>query len=171
MNTNNKALLVIDIQKGLTNNKKLYNDIQFIDTVNFAIEKFRQSDTNMVIFVQHINKLLIEGSPDWEVDERINKKENDYVVQKRYGNAFKKTELKDILKKFQVDEIFACGLVSHGCVKATCIGGLKQGFKVSLLKNGHTNWDKNAEKKIVKVNSQLSKLGVEILDKNEAIYR
>ena len=77
MNTNNKALLVIDIQNGLTTKRKLFNDAQFIDTVNFAIEKFRQSDSNMVIFVQHVNRLLIEGSSDWEVDVRINKIEND----------------------------------------------------------------------------------------------
>ena len=52
------------------------------------------------------------------------------------------------------------GLVSHGCVKATCLGGLYEGFEISLLKNGHTNWNKNAESKITETENELIKKGV-----------
>ena len=35
----------------------------------------------------------------------------------------------------------------HGCVKATCLGSIREGYKTNLLKNGHTNWNKDAEVK------------------------
>ncbi|MEJ2568568.1 MAG: isochorismatase family protein [candidate division WOR-3 bacterium] len=68
-----KALLVIDVQEGLTKGKKLYNEKVFINTLNSAIDKFRkQGDT--IIFFQHNNKQLAEGKKEWEIDSRIDKK-------------------------------------------------------------------------------------------------
>jgi nicotinamidase-related amidase len=48
------------------------------------------------------------------------------------------------------------GLASHGCVKATCYGGIEEGFKTSLLKNGHTNWNKDAEIKISQTEKEVN---------------
>jgi nicotinamidase-related amidase len=123
-----KALLLIDIQKGLTKRKGLYNVSVFFDTVNDAIAQFRNAG-NLIVFVQHNNKFLINGESDWEIDSRIEKRCDDKVVQKFHGNAFKGTDLKSVLEGFHIKEIVVCGLVSHGCVKATCIGGLSLGFK------------------------------------------
>ena len=161
-----KALLLIDIQKGLTNRKGLYNDLLFFETVNFAINKYRNFGYN-VIFIQHNNKQLINGSIDWEIDNRIDKNHTDLILQKQHGNAFEKTELKFILENKDIKEILVCGLVSHGCVKSTCIGGLNHGFKTNILTNGHTNWNKDAEIKISSTESELNQLGVKIIDKEE----
>ena len=38
-----KALLVVDIQVGLTKRKELYNETLFIETVNNAIVRYRES--------------------------------------------------------------------------------------------------------------------------------
>jgi nicotinamidase-related amidase len=161
-----KALLLVDIQKGLTNKKGLYNDLLFFETVNFAVEKYRDFGYS-IIFIQHNNKQLINGTTDWEIDSRINKMHTDHVLHKQYGNAFEKTELKLILENKNIQEILVCGLVSHGCVKSTCIGGLSEGFETNILANGHTNWNKDAEIKISSTESELSRLGVKIIDKQE----
>ncbi|MCF8298009.1 MAG: isochorismatase family protein [Saprospiraceae bacterium] len=158
-----KALLIIDIQIGLTSGKKLFNEISFIDTVNSAIQKIRDSG-NIVVFVQHSNKLLVNGEKAWEIDNRLDKNENDIYLQKQHGNAFQNTDLKSILEAKKVDEIVVCGLVSHGCVRATCLGGLDNGFSSLLLKNGHTNWNKDAEIKILKTETELVKKGVMVID-------
>jgi nicotinamidase-related amidase len=52
------------------------------------------------------------------------------------------------------------GLVSHGCVKATCPGGLSEEFEILLLENGHTNWNKDAESKITETENELINTGV-----------
>ena len=121
-----KAILLIDIQQGLTNRKDLYNKPLFYESVNFALNKYRTLG-NIVIFIQHNNKQLINGTNDWELDNKINRASKDITLQKHHGNAFEKTDLKAILENKHINEILICGLVTHGCVKATCVGGLKQG--------------------------------------------
>lgn len=156
---NMKALILIDIQNGLTKKKTLYNVKQFIDSVNSAIKVYRDSDSK-IIFVQHNNNQLTNGTFDWEIDQRIDKQENDVVIQKNHGNAFQKTDLKQTLLDSKINSITIGGLVSHGCVKATCLGGLTEGFETFLLKNGHTNWNKDAETKISETEKELFKSGV-----------
>ena len=154
-----RALILIDIQNGLTQKKTLYNEKLFFDTVNSAIKAYRDSGSK-IIFVQHNNNQLRRGTPDWEIDERIDKHENDKVIQKNHGNAFQNTDLKQILTDFKINSVTIGGLVSHGCVKATCIGGLAEGFEISLLQKGHTNWNKDARIKIVETEKELIKSGV-----------
>ena len=157
-----KALLVIDVQEGLTKGKKLYNEKVFINTLNSAIDKFRkQGDT--IIFFQHNNKQLAEGKKEWEIDSRIDKKKDDIVLQKSHSDAFEKTDLQNILQENKIEEITISGLVSYGCVKHTCIDGIQRGFKTHLLSNGHTNWNKDAQDKIALTEAELEKLGVKII--------
>jgi nicotinamidase-related amidase len=156
-----KALILIDLQHGLTRNR-LYEEDAFLVNINFSIKKFRDSNSK-IIFIQHTNNQLQIGSFDWEIDNRINKQENDVVIQKKHPNAFQKTKLKQVLLDFKIDSITIAGLVSHGCVKATCLGGLAEGFDISLLKNGHTNWNKDARIKIADTEIELSKKGVKLV--------
>ena len=155
-NYNMRALILIDIQNGLTKKKTLYNESVFFDTVNSTIKAYRDSDFK-IIFVQHNNNQLKNGSSDWDIDSRIDKQENDYVIQKKHGNAFQNTDLKITLEDLEIKLVTVGGLVSHGCVKATCLGGLSEGFEVSLLKNGHTNWNKDADNKILATEKELIK--------------
>jgi nicotinamidase-related amidase len=154
-----RALILIDIQNGLTKKKPLYNERIFIDTINSEIESFRNLNYK-IVFVQHNNKQLERGTSDWEIDDRIYRLDSDCVIQKEHGNAFQNTELKTILLDSGINSIIIGGLVSHGCVKATCMGGLTEGFEVRLLKNGHTNWNKDAESKILETEKELVKNGV-----------
>ncbi len=159
-----KALLVVDVQEGLTKRKKLYNEQLFIETVNSAINNFREQG-NIVILFQHNNKRLVKGTQEWEIDSRIDKRKEDIVLQKSHADAFEKTDLQNILKENNIEEITISGLVSHGCVKRTCIGGIKRGFRTYLLAKGHTNWDKDAEQKISSTEAELRKSGVKIIEK------
>lgn len=158
-----KALIVIDIQNGLTMKKNLYNDTIFINTVNLAISKFRKSE-NMVIFVQHNNKILSKGSFDWQLDDRLNFKMEDQVFQKEHGNTFTNIELVNLLKENNIKEIVMAGLVTHGCIRYSCLGGIKEGFKVSILKNGHTSWNIDAKEQIECLELELAELNVSVLE-------
>ncbi|MEA4840989.1 MAG: isochorismatase family protein [Bacteroidales bacterium] len=154
-----KALIIIDIQNGLTRRNSLYHEDIFLETINSAIKTYRDSDSR-IVFVQHNNNQLKSGTFDWEIDRRIDRQESDTVVQKSHGNAFQKTDLKTVLSASGINSITIGGLVSHGCVKATCLGGLAEGFETSLLKNGHTNWNKDAQIKIADTEEELVKSGI-----------
>ena len=160
-----KALLVVDIQKWLTEHN-LHDFPIFIQTVNQTISTFRESG-DLIIFVQHNNVILRKNTDNWEIDDRVDKQDGDIVVQKFQGNAFAKTDLESIIRENNIDEIVVCGLISHGCVKATCLGSLKLGFPTALVKNGHSNWHKKAVDKINLVEKELVDKGATIfsLDK------
>lgn len=161
-----KALLVGDIQNGLTKRMNLCNNSVFFDSVNQAIQIFRETD-NIIIFIQHNNKQLLYSTNDWEFDSRIEKRNNDIIIQKFHGDAFIKTDLESILYRNEVKEIIVCGLVSHGCVKSTCLGGFKSGLKTNVLAAGHTSLNKDALLKIWNTESDLSKIGIQKVDINE----
>jgi nicotinamidase-related amidase len=156
-----KALLVIDVQNNLTSRKDFYNLGKFITTINTSIIENRR-EGNLIVFFQHNNKLLENGTTGWEIDHRLEKASDDLVLQKFNGDSFEGTILGGLLKEKAIKEILVCGLVSSGCIKATCKGGIKRGFKVQLLRNGHSCWGKDAEKIIAKTESELITLGVEI---------
>jgi nicotinamidase-related amidase len=53
------------------------------------------------------------------------------------------------------------GLVTHGCVKATCMGAKDLGYEVILVKDGHSNFNKQAAKLIDEWNRKLGDGGAE----------
>lgn len=158
-----KALIAIDIQNGLTKSKPLHSEQFFIKTVNKAIKTYRDSNYP-IVFVQHINKLLQKDTQNWEIDQRIDRQTGDLIIQKKHGNAFQNTRLKTILTELGIKSITLCGLSSHGCVKASCLGGMSEGFETSILKHGHSNWNKDAGKRILLTEKELLEKGVEIIE-------
>ena len=156
-----KALLLIDIQKGLTK-RALYNKELFLNTVNTAIEKYRENN-DQIIFVQHQNNQLVPNTAEWEIDESISIDKKDKIFSKDKGDAFTNQALISFLKENNIDDILVGGLVSHGCVMYTCRGGLEKGFNITLLKNGHTCWNADAKIKIKNTEDTLRQLGVSVL--------
>ncbi|MCK5129190.1 MAG: isochorismatase family protein [Clostridiales bacterium] len=153
-----KALLIVDVQNGLTA-RKLHKKELFIESINKEIDEFR-SNNDLIIFVQHENKQLINGTKDWEIDNRMNSSSNDLFYTKTQGNAFSNETLVANLKECNISEILICGLVSHGCIAHTCRGGIELGFNIRLLKNGHTNWHKDAANKIMEAEKALEAIGI-----------
>lgn len=154
-----KALLVVDIQAGLLANNKVYEEDLFLETVNNKIKEFQESG-DLIVYIQHNNKNLIYGKPDWQIDKRILKRDEDIVIQKFHGNAFIDTDLRKVFNANNIDEVTVCGLVTHACVRATCHGCIDEGYKTILLKNGHSNWQPNPEQTIRDVEGELWGMGV-----------
>ena len=158
-----KALLIMDIQNGLTKKRPLHDFSIFVHTINYSINIYREAE-DLIVFTQHNNKQLKEFTNDWEIDDRIDRQDSDLTIQKFHGNAFSDTNLETILCNRKIKEIVVCGLVSHGCVKATCLGGLKLGFQTLLLRNGHTNWNKNAEIQKKLIETELIEKGIKVIE-------
>jgi len=160
-----KALLIIDIQKGLTK-RDLYKKAEFISAVNSAISKAREKGY-IVVFVQHENNQLIAGTEDWEIDSRLLKQDTDDIFPKNKGDAFSNPDLVEYLSNNSIDAVAVAGLVTHGCVNHTCLGGIKKGYAVSLIKEGHTCWNKDANDKILSTETSLSESGIKIIEPDE----
>ena len=73
-----KALLLIDIQNGFTK-RKLHDFPLFVQTINHSIYTFREAK-DLIVFVQHNNKQLKKSTEDWEMYDRIDKRDNWIIL-------------------------------------------------------------------------------------------
>lgn len=62
-----------------------------------------------------------------------------------------------------VGRVVVTGLVTHGCVKATCLGGLELGYEVVLAKDGHSSYSKEAARLIEEWNRKLGEAGAQVV--------
>jgi nicotinamidase-related amidase len=165
------ALVVIDVQKGLfEKSTPIYGADQFLENINRLIAAARQAGVP-VIFVQHSNEnTLVKGSDAWQLHPKIKPLESEEVIQKTHGNAFEATNLREILESWNVGRLIMTGLVTHGCVKATCLGAIDEGYKVVLVRDGHSNYSKDAAQLIDKWNHALSENGAELIDAHDVKF-
>ena len=70
------------------------------------------------------------------------------------------TELQSTFEAWGIQNILITGLVSHQCIKTTSLGGIELGYKVFLVKCGHSNDLKDAADMIEQVQNELEKAGV-----------
>jgi nicotinamidase-related amidase len=165
------ALVVIDVQKGLfEKSTPIYGADQVLENINRLIAAARQAGVP-VIFVQHSNEnTLVKGSDDWQLHPKIKPLEGEEVIHKIHGNAFQATNLREVLENWKVGRLVVTGLVTHGCVRATCLGAIDEGYKVVLVRDGHSNYSKDAPQLIEKWNQVLSEKGAELIDAQDVKF-
>lgn len=162
------ALLVIDVQKELFNKTiPIFKADDLLSNINFLVEKAREN-LIPVIYIQHSNdSFLVYGSDGWQLHAGIKPTDKDFLIHKKHGNAFEETSLGVLLQSKSVNSLVITGLVTHGCVKATCIGALEIGYQVTLVEDGHSNYSKDATDLINKWNQKLYDLGAKIVKTQE----
>ena len=127
------ALLVIDVQMGLfEGSAPIFEAEWFLENINTLITNARQAGVP-VFFIQHSNnKTLVKNSDAWQLHPEIQPLENEDIIDKRHGNAFKEKILHDKLAERKVKTVVITGLITHGCVNTSCIGALDTGYQVIL---------------------------------------
>jgi nicotinamidase-related amidase len=157
------ALLVIDVQKALFDRSTpIFQSGQLIQNINELVAKAHRAHVP-VIYVQHANtSFLAEGSEGWELHPQLKPLRSDLQIVKHHGNAFQETCLADELKARGITTVVATGLVTHGCVKETCLGANQLGYRVILVKDGHSSYHKKAAQLIEEWNQKLSDGVVEL---------
>ena len=158
------SLLVIDVQKGLfEKSTPIYNAKQFLENIKTLINKARQEGIP-VVFIQHSsNKTLEKGSDAWKLHPEIQPLANEVIIHKLHGNAFEGTNLREELDKRNVSRLVITGLVTHGCVKATCLGAIDEGYKIVLVSDGHSSYSRDAAQLIEKWNRAISEKGASLI--------
>ena len=158
------ALLVIDVQRALfTRPNPVHKANQLIETINIMVDRSHLLGVK-VIFVQHANQsFLKEGTEGWQFHPGVSPREADSLIQKKQGNAFLDTPLQSELEVQGIQNLLITGLVTQGCIRATCLGGLELGYRVSLVEDGHSNYNQEAAAVIEKWQKELELAGVEII--------
>jgi nicotinamidase-related amidase len=159
------ALLVIDLQKGLfEKSTPIYKAKQVLENINTLLDRARQAGVS-VFFIQHSDKrVLVRGSDAWRLHPEIQPLAEEVVIHKLHGNAFEETNLREELDKRNVSVVVMTGLVTHGCVKATCLGAIEEGYKVVLVSDGHSSYSKDAAQLIEKWNQAIGEKGADLIE-------
>lgn len=77
---------------------------------------------------------LRAGTPEVEVDERLGRRPEEPVIFKKYASAFFGTDLLTRLNTRRVDTLILTGCTTSGCVRATAVDGLQNGFRVMVVR-------------------------------------
>jgi nicotinamidase-related amidase len=165
------ALLVIDVQHGLfQKSTPIYRAEQLLQNLNVLIERARARGV-AVIYVQHSDpRNLVKGSPGWQLHPRLHPPDHEPVIHKLHGNAFEETGLNDLLSEERVGRLVVTGLVTHGCVKATCLGGRELGYPVMLVSDAHSNYSSDAARLIEEWHDKLTQGGVELRSTEDVAF-
>jgi nicotinamidase-related amidase len=155
------ALLIIDVQRELfAKTLPIYDEDRLLANIRLLADKAHAAKVP-VFWVQHsTEKTLVEGTDGWKLHTAFIPLKSDSFIRKHHGNAFEDTPLKAELDALHVRTVVVAGLVTHGCVQATCNGAHELGYDVVLVKDAHSNYNVKARDVINEWNTTLSHDGV-----------
>lgn len=143
--TVNKALLIIDMQKGsFTSDTPRYDTQGILKRINKIAAIFR-GEGYPVIFIQHDGSKENEFVPNtlgWELLEELESNPNDLVISKTANDSFYQTNLEKKLKGLNIEELIITGCATDFCVESTVQSALTKNFNVTVMKDGHTTGER-----------------------------
>ncbi|WP_165845029.1 cysteine hydrolase family protein [Candidatus Cryosericum terrychapinii] len=152
------ALLIIDVQCDLfEKSTPVYQGDLVLKNINTLVDRAHAAGAP-VFYVQHSTKTtLIEGSIGWQLHPALKPRKTDHFIRKHRGNAFEDTRLKSDLDALRVSRIIVVGLVTDGCVQATCKGAHALSYDVTLVQDAHSTNSAGSGQIIDKWNTKLSR--------------
>lgn len=134
-----KALLLIDIQNDYFpgGNMELFGSTEAGHQASLLLSHYRQNSLP-VIHVQHIAlsesaTFFLPGTPGVEIHAAVQPGEGETVVVKHYPNAFRETELRELLEGLQVKDLTIAGMMTHMCIDTTVRAASDLGYQVTLV--------------------------------------
>lgn len=166
------ALLVIDVQKGLfEKNTPIYHADQLLENILLLVEKAHAAGVP-VFYIQHCDERdLARNSRGWELHARLQPTRKDYHLFKEKSNSFEGTDLDAKLTSMGIRRLVITGLVTHGCVKNGCLGGLAHGYSVTLAEDAHSSYSPKAAQFIQEWNAKLAAEGVILKPAAEIVFK
>jgi nicotinamidase-related amidase len=149
------ALLIVDMQQALFERPfPVYGGDGLLGTIRSLADRAHEAGV-LVVYVQHCNGMMPHGSAPWRLHAGLRPVDGDLLIEKDHGGAFEGTGLAAELAARRVSTVLVTGLVTHGCIGATCRGGVALGLDVVLVSDAHSNVDRRAEKVIADWNAAL----------------
>jgi nicotinamidase-related amidase len=135
------ALLVIDVQNGVMAGAPRREEV--IANIGTLIGRARAGGVP-VIWVQHADQGLPEGSESWQYVPELVRLEGEPLVHKHYGDSFEATDLEVRLAERGVGRLVVAGAQTDACVRSTLHGAFVRGYDTTLVEDAHTTEDLSA---------------------------
>jgi nicotinamidase-related amidase len=140
--TGKTALLIVDMQVEVIDSA--WEEALVIANTNRAVEKARGSNVP-VIWVQHTNKDLVHGSPDWQLVPELVPHPDEICLDKHFNSAFEDSTLEEILADLGISHIVLAGVLTNWCIQSTAYAALDKGYDLTLISDAHTTGDIDLE--------------------------
>ncbi len=135
------ALLVIDIQKDYFPGGKfpLVEPLAAAQNAYALLQCFREHGGHHV-HIQHISlkpdaTFFIKGDEGSDIHDSVAHFEGEPIVYKHYPNAFRETNLLEMLQGWGVERVVITGMMTHMCVDATARAAADFGFKLIIAED------------------------------------
>jgi nicotinamidase-related amidase len=136
----NTALIVIDVQNDVMAGG--HNRDGVIANIALLVDKARAENVP-VVWVQHSDDGLPEGSDGWRYVPELSQQESEPVVHKKYGDSFDDTDLEDVLAQRKVGRLIVTGAQTDACIRSTLHGAIVRGYDATLVGDAHTTEDQS----------------------------
>jgi len=149
------ALLIIDIQNDYFPGGKfpLVNPEEAAKKAYMLLQCFREHSGHY-IHTQHISlkpdaAFFIKGESGSDIHDLVAHFEGEPIVYKHYPNAFRETNLLEMLKEWEIERMVICGMMTHMCVDATVRAAADLGFQVLLAEDACATRDLQYEDTVI----------------------
>lgn len=132
-----KALVIIDVQNFYFGEGGLEGAIEASLKVQRVLNYFREKALP-IFHIKHVkNKELHPERTEYleEIHENVRLSGGEIVILKSTPGSFKNTELLQLLRESNVDELIICGMMSHMCVDTTTREAFDLDFKCTVLQD------------------------------------
>lgn len=82
------------------------------------------------------NSWLVEGSEWVELDDRLERQNNEMLLVKKYASCFFGTDLAARLVSKSIDTLILVGCTTSGCIRATAVDSCSYGFHTIVVEEG-----------------------------------
>lgn len=149
MDISKSALILIDLQKGVTAvDLKPHKAEQIIENANTLIKKFRK-ENGFIVFVRTAfidNKDILPADKKLrslsdlkesfdQIDSRLDFKQSDYLVSKRGFSAFFGTDLDLELRRHNIENLVFVGVSTHIGIDTAARDGYQLNYKIYFVED------------------------------------
>lgn len=135
------ALLLIDFQKDYFPGGRfpLAEPLSAARKAYALLQCFREHGGRHV-HIQHVSlnpdaAFFIRGDEGCDIHDSVAHFEGEPIVYKHYPNAFRGTNLLDMLKEWNIERVIITGMMTHLCVDSTARAAADLGFKVVVVED------------------------------------
>ena len=77
---------------------------------------------------------LRAGTPEVEIDPRLGRRADEAIIVKKYASVFFGTDLVSRLNSQRIDTLILTGCTTSGCVRATAVDAVQNGFRPMVVR-------------------------------------
>jgi nicotinamidase-related amidase len=138
------ALLIIDLQRGMFEAGDTPHEGEAVLSRVARLAERARAEGVPVLHVRHAGDPgdpLEKGTPGFEIHPQVAPKSGEPVITKTRCSAFFDTPLRDELARRGIDRLVVAGMQTEYCVDTSCRAAADLGYKVTLVRDGHSTFD------------------------------